>query len=90
MESSIGVFDSGLGGVSVLREAIRVLPHENLYIMETTAMLPMGIVQKRKSPSLRCAVRIPLRIKASKQFLLPAIRQRQLASNGSATSLMFP
>lgn len=29
----IGVFDSGIGGLSVLRQIIKLLPNENTYIM---------------------------------------------------------
>ena len=32
--SPIGVFDSGLGGLTVLKELRRLLPHENLYLSE--------------------------------------------------------
>ena len=42
MESSIGVFDSGLGGVSVLREAIRVLPHEKFIYYGDNRNAPYG------------------------------------------------
>ena len=27
--SPVGIFDSGLGGISVLREAVKQRPHEN-------------------------------------------------------------
>lgn len=39
---SIGVFDSGLGGLTGLRELIRVLPHENVVYFGDTARLPYG------------------------------------------------
>lgn len=32
--SPIGVFDSGLGGLTVLKELRRLLPHEILYLSE--------------------------------------------------------
>lgn len=38
----IGVFDSGLGGVSVLREAVRILPHENFIYFGDDANAPYG------------------------------------------------
>ena len=28
MSRAIGMFDSGVGGISVLRDAVRMLPHE--------------------------------------------------------------
>lgn len=38
----IGVFDSGLGGLTVLREIHRQLPHENLIYFGDTARVPYG------------------------------------------------
>jgi glutamate racemase len=43
MESSaIGIFDSGLGGLTVAREISRVLPHESLIYLGDTARCPYG------------------------------------------------
>jgi glutamate racemase len=44
--SAIGVFDSGVGGLTVAREIIRQLPNENLVYFGDTARVPYGI----KSP----------------------------------------
>ncbi len=54
MNSSIGLFDSGLGGLTVMREVIRLLPSENLIYLADTARLPYG----NKSPQtiLECAL----------------------------------
>ena len=38
----IGVFDSGLGGLSCLKELERELPHENLIYFGDTARTPYG------------------------------------------------
>lgn len=38
----IGVFDSGIGGISVLREMARVLPHENFLYYGDSANAPYG------------------------------------------------
>lgn len=38
----IGIFDSGLGGLTVLREAYRQLPHESVIYFGDTARLPYG------------------------------------------------
>ena len=38
----IGVFDSGMGGLTVLRELIRELPHESFLYLGDTARLPYG------------------------------------------------
>lgn len=42
----IGIFDSGIGGLTVLKELQRVLPHENFAYFADTANLPYG----EKSP----------------------------------------
>lgn len=46
MEAPIGLFDSGFGGLTVMRELIRLLPHEHLIYLGDTANLPYG----NKSP----------------------------------------
>ena len=38
----IGVFDSGLGGLTVMRELRRVLPNETLIYFGDTARVPYG------------------------------------------------
>ena len=38
----IGVFDSGVGGLSVLRELLHVLPQEDLVYLADTAWAPYG------------------------------------------------
>ena len=42
-QSPIGVFDSGLGGVSVLREAMRLLPGEDFLYYGDSANAPYGV-----------------------------------------------
>ncbi|HWR58090.1 MAG TPA: glutamate racemase [Thermodesulfovibrionales bacterium] len=39
----IGVFDSGIGGLTVLREIFRELPHESTIYLGDTARVPYGI-----------------------------------------------
>ena len=39
---AIGVFDSGIGGITVLKELLRVLPNENFIYLGDTARLPYG------------------------------------------------
>jgi glutamate racemase len=41
-ENPIGVFDSGVGGLSVLREIHKLLPHENLLYVADSAHAPYG------------------------------------------------
>lgn len=47
MDSPIGLFDSGFGGLTVMKELYRLLPNENLIYLGDTANLPYG----SKSPS---------------------------------------
>ena len=42
-EMSVGVFDSGLGGVSVLKELKRLMPNENFIYYGDTANAPYGV-----------------------------------------------
>ena len=46
MDAPIGIFDSGLGGLTVLKEIARELPFENLIYVGDTARVPYGV----KSP----------------------------------------
>jgi len=39
---SIGIFDSGIGGLTVLKEIIEVLPYENTIYLGDTARVPYG------------------------------------------------
>ena len=41
-DAPIAVFDSGLGGVSVLREMIKVMPHEDMYYFGDSINAPYG------------------------------------------------
>src|SRR3989338_5500299 len=41
--SAIGVFDSGVGGLTVVRELIRQLPRETIIYFGDTARVPYGI-----------------------------------------------
>ncbi len=41
-ERYIGVFDSGVGGISVLKELIQYMPHENYYYISDAAHAPYG------------------------------------------------
>lgn len=38
----IGVFDSGIGGITVLRELIQRFPNENFLYLGDTARLPLS------------------------------------------------
>lgn len=43
MHDPVGVFDSGIGGISVLREAARLLPHESFLYYGDNANAPYGV-----------------------------------------------
>jgi len=47
-ERPIGIFDSGIGGLTVFKEIRKVLPHENLIYLGDTARVPYGT----KSPEV--------------------------------------
>lgn len=48
MEGKIGFFDSGVGGISVLREAVRLLPQEQFVYYGDNANAPYGIKSERE------------------------------------------
>ena len=51
----IGVFDSGLGGLSVVQALIKRLPYENIVYLGDTASLPYGT--KSRDTIIKLAVR---------------------------------
>lgn len=51
-ERPVGVFDSGVGGVSVLREMVRILPHEDFLFFGDSANAPYGT----KTPEEICSL----------------------------------
>ncbi|MDD5005346.1 MAG: glutamate racemase [Candidatus Omnitrophica bacterium] len=46
MKRPIGVFDSGVGGLTVVKELMRLLPNENIIYFGDTARVPYGIKSK--------------------------------------------
>jgi glutamate racemase len=42
-EQPIGIFDSGVGGLTVVKEIMNVLPHESIIYIGDTARVPYGI-----------------------------------------------
>lgn len=51
---SLGVIDSGVGGLSVVRELQRVLPHENIIFVSDSANCPYGNLSAAQISSLTC------------------------------------
>lgn len=47
MNKPIGVFDSGIGGLTVVKELIRLLPNEKIVYFGDTARVPYGIKSKQ-------------------------------------------
>ena len=43
MQKAIGIFDSGIGGLTVLKEIVATLPDENIIYLGDTARVPYGI-----------------------------------------------
>ena len=44
---AIGIFDSGLGGLTVIRELLKALPNENIVYFGDTARVPYGNKSKK-------------------------------------------
>ena len=42
-DAPIGVFDSGMGGISVLRELVKIMPNEDYIFFGDSANAPYGI-----------------------------------------------
>ncbi|MBC6153459.1 glutamate racemase, partial [Listeria booriae] len=42
MKQAIGFIDSGVGGLTVVREVLKQLPHEQVYYLGDTARCPYG------------------------------------------------
>jgi glutamate racemase len=82
VSAPIGVFDSGIGGLTVLRELMRLLPQEDTIYLGDTARVPYGI------RSARVVNRYSLQ---NARFLLSqGIKLLVLACNtASATSLAY-
>ncbi len=47
MNKPIGVFDSGVGGLTVVKELQKILPDEQLIYFGDTARIPYGTKSKR-------------------------------------------
>lgn len=48
IERPIGIFDSGVGGISILKEIHRLLPHENLIYLSDSKNAPYGNKSKEE------------------------------------------
>lgn len=66
----IAVFDSGIGGISVLRELRRVLPNENFIYFGDTANAPYGVKTAQEVKSLTFSVYERLKSRGVKAFVI--------------------
>ncbi|MBR2381069.1 MAG: glutamate racemase [Clostridia bacterium] len=66
----IAVFDSGLGGVSVLKELIRALPNENFIYFGDTANAPYGVKSAERVRELTFSVYERLKARGIKAFVI--------------------
>ena len=86
VESPIGIFDSGVGGLTVVSELFRILPQEDIIYFGDTAHLPYG--SKSKEAVTRFSLNIVNFLKAQKvkiiivacntasSFALSALREK--------------
>lgn len=82
MDRPIGVFDSGVGGLTVLRELVRTLPHEMFVYVGDTARVPYGT--KSRETVTRYAIEI-----ANHLIVRHDIKMLVVACN-TASSLSLP
>ncbi len=80
-ENPIGIFDSGIGGLTVLKEIRRILPKENIIYLGDTKNLPYGV--KSKSTIIDLTVRNIL-------FLLKKKVKLVIIACNTASSVAIP
>lgn len=81
MESPIGIFDSGVGGLTVLTEVMRHLPYEDVIYLADTARVPYG----GRAP--RDILRINLEIL---HFMIDAGVKMVIMACGTSSSIAYP
>ena len=69
-EDYIGVFDSGLGGISVLRHLVRVLPEEKFLYFGDSANAPYGTKTKEEVRALTFAAMEAMMARGIKAFVV--------------------
>ncbi len=83
----IGVFDSGLGGLTALQELRRLMPEENIVYFGDTGRLPYG---EKTLPQLRCMARQDLSLIASRGVKAILVACGTLSSNTPELLDAFP
>ncbi|MBU1862702.1 MAG: glutamate racemase [Candidatus Omnitrophica bacterium] len=77
----IGIFDSGLGGLTVVREIKKILPNEDIVYFGDNARLPYGIKSKRQI--IECSLN-------NARFLLKKkIKALVIACNSSSANALY-
>ena len=74
-EAPIGVFDSGVGGLTVAREIMRNLPSEKIVYFGDTARVPYG--SKSKETIIREGILLLLRSSIMPYFILVSIWRKR-------------
>jgi glutamate racemase len=54
-EAPIGIFDSGLGGLSICKEIVKILPHESIIYLADSSNAPYG--EKTKDEIIRLSIK---------------------------------
>lgn len=66
----IGIFDSGVGGLTVVKEAIEVMPNENIIYFGDTARVPYGSKSKELVYKFSCQIIRFLKTKNVKAIII--------------------
>ena len=77
----IGIFDSGLGGLTAVKEMMKTLPGENIIYFGDTARVPYG----SRSPEVLCSY-----VKGDIEFLLSHDVKLVLSACGTASTVALP
>lgn len=89
-DAPIGVFDSGVGGLTVVREIIRQLPSENVVYFGDTARLPYGSKSKETIISYSKQIIHFLRTKHVKAIVIACNTASACALDAIAPTLDIP
>lgn len=70
MNNRIGVFDSGVGGLTVLKELVKLMPNEDYYVFGDTQNMPYGIKSPEEIEELTYKAFKKLEAKGLKAFVI--------------------
>ncbi len=86
----IGFLDSGVGGLTVVRELMRQLPHEEVIYIGDSARAPYGPRPAKQIKTYTWELVNFLLTKKVKRLFLLVIQQRLLFGKRSKKNLIFP